>query len=238
MREYISGDDVRKIDWKTTAKLRKPFIKIYREERELNVVVSTMLGGSTYFGTSIPKSEYIAELLGILGFSAVKNGDLFSHILFTDRIHRYSKPSKKVFSVIKEVDEAVEFDTLGKKSDFASWSSTLYRYIKKKSLLFLISDFVGDIDLRLLSRKHDIFVVIVRDRFEDRPSGLGYIRLIDPEIKKGFEGDMNFSVMADYKKALRKNDHKLFKHLRENGIRYAKLYTDEDPFAKLIRRLR
>jgi uncharacterized protein (DUF58 family) len=238
LREYVFGDDVRKIDWKTTAKLRKPFIKIYREERELNVVVSTMLGGSTYFGTSIPKSEYIAELLGILGFSAVKNGDLFTHLLFTDKIHRHSRPSKKVFAVIKEVEEVVEFETLGRKSDFAKWCDTLYRYIKKKSLMFLISDFVGDIDLRLLSRKHDVFVIIVRDRFEDKPEGLGYIRLIDPETREGFEGDINFSVMADYEKALRANDHKLFKHLRQNGIRYAKLYTDEEPFAKLIRKLR
>ncbi len=73
------------------------------------------------FGTKIPKSEYIAELVGILGFSAVKNGDLFTHILFTDRIQRHSKPSKKVFAVNKEVEEIVEFDTLGKKSDFKVW---------------------------------------------------------------------------------------------------------------------
>ncbi len=237
LREYVFGDDVRKIDWKTTAKLRKPFVKIYREERELNVVVSTMLGGSTYFGTKIPKSEYMAELVGILGFSAVKNGDLFSHIIFTDKIDRFSKPSKKVFAVNKEVEEVVEFDTLGKKSDFKAWSDMLYKYVKKKSLMFLISDFVGEIDLRVLSKKHDLFVIIVRDRFEDKPEGLGYIRLIDPETGEGFEGDINSSVMADYKKALRANDHKLFRHLRQNGIRYAKLYTDEEPFAKLAKKL-
>jgi len=238
LREYVFGDDVRKIDWKTTAKLRKPYVKIYREERELNVVVSSMLGGSTYFGTKIPKSEYIAELVGILGFSAVKNGDLFSHIIFTDKINRYSKPSKKIFAVHKEVEEIVNFNTLGQKSNFRAWGDLLFKYVKKKSLMFLISDFVGDVDLRLLSKKHDVFVIIVRDRFEDKPQGLGYLRLIDPETGEGFEGDINSAVMKDYQKALKANDHKLFRHLRQNGIRYAKLYTDEEPFAKLIRKIR
>jgi len=91
LREYIYGDDIRKIDWKTTAKLDKPFVKVYREERELNVAVSTMLGGSTYFGTCCQKSEYMAQLVAMLGFSAVKNSDLFSHTFHEDlhlfRVH-------------------------------------------------------------------------------------------------------------------------------------------------------
>ena len=76
LREYVYGDDVRKIDWKTTAKLGKPFVKIYKEERELNVVVVSMLGGSVYFGTVKQKSDVIAEVVATLGFSAVKNSDL------------------------------------------------------------------------------------------------------------------------------------------------------------------
>ena len=238
LREYIYGDDVRKIDWKTTAKLRKPFVKIYHEERELNVVVSTMMGGSTWFGTRRPKSEYMAELLAILGFSAVKNSDLFTHMLYADRLYRSSKPSKKIFAVHRELEEALEFDPLGKVSDFAGWTDTLYRRVKKKALMFLISDFVGEVDLRLLSRKHDLFVLIVRDRFEEHPGSLGYLRLVDPESGESFEGDINEGVMKEYKKALLANDRRLYRHLRKNGIRYAKLYTDEEPFAKLIKRMR
>ena len=82
LREYVYGDDVRKIDWKTTAKLGKPFIKIYREERELNVVTAVMMGGSTYFGTVKQKSDVMAELVALLGFSAVKNSDLFMSLSF------------------------------------------------------------------------------------------------------------------------------------------------------------
>jgi uncharacterized protein (DUF58 family) len=238
LREYIYGDDVRKIDWKTTAKLRKPYVKIYHEERELNVVVSTMLGGSTWFGTVRPKSEYMAELVAILGFSAVKNSDLFTHLLYADRLVRSSKPSKKIYAVHRELEEALAFDPLGRVSDFAGWTDTLYRRVKKKSLMFLISDFVGEADLRLLSKKHDLFVLIVRDRFEENPSSLGYLRLVDPESGEGFEGDINDAVMKEYKKALVANDRRLYRHLRKNGIRYAKLYTDEEPFAKLIKRMR
>ncbi len=235
LREYIYGDDVRKIDWKTTAKLRRPYVKVYHEERELNVVVSTMMNGSTYFGTVRPKSEFMSELVAVLGFSAVKNSDLFSNMIYADRLYRYSKPSKKMYAIHKELEESVSFDPMGKKADFKGWVDTLFKRVKKKSLMFLISDFVGDIDLRLLSRKHDVFVIIVRDRFEDKPKSLGYLRLIDPETGRGFEGDMNSSVFMEYRKALKKNDNKLYKHLRKNGIRYIKLYTDEEPFVKLYK---
>jgi len=81
LREYIYGDDVRKIDWKTTAKLRRPYVKVYHEERELNVVVSTMMNGSAYFGTVRPKSEFMSELVAVIGFSAIKNSDLFSNMI-------------------------------------------------------------------------------------------------------------------------------------------------------------
>ena len=238
LREYAYGDDVRKIDWKTTAKLRRPYVKIYHEERELNVLVSTMLSGSTWFGTKRPKAEYMAELVALLGFSAVKNSDLFSHLIYADRLYRYSRPSKKIYSVHKELEETLAFDPLGKEADFRGWSDTLFRRVKKKSLMFLISDFVGEVDLRLLSRKHDLFVIIVRDRFEENPSALGYLRLVDPESGESFEGDVNASTMQEYKKAMRANDHRLYRHLRKNGIRYVKLMTDEEPFAKLIKRMR
>ena len=94
LREYVYGDDVRKIDWKTTAKLGKPFIKIYNEERELNIVTAVMMGGSTYFGTVKQKSELMAELVALLGFSAVKNSDLFSNVIFSDNFILLVNPIK------------------------------------------------------------------------------------------------------------------------------------------------
>ena len=238
LREYVYGDDVRKIDWKTTAKLGKPFVKVYKEERELNVVVVSMLGGSVYFGTVKQKSDIIAEVVATLGFSAVKNADLFSHMLFADKLYDLSKPSKKLFSVHKAVEEIVDFEPLGKEADYKALVETLNNRLKKKALLFILSDFVGDIDLKLLSKKHDVFAVIVRDRFEEDPSELGYLRLIDMESKQSFEGDIDSGTLKSYKKALHDNDEKLYKQFKKQGIRFTKIYTHEEPALKLMKTMR
>lgn len=238
LREYVYGDDVRKIDWKTTAKLGKPYVKVYREERELNVVVVTLLGGSMYFGTVRQKLDVAAEVTATIGFSATKNSDLFSHMIFTDDIESYTRPSKKLFGVHRSVEEILRFDTLGKRVDFEALSDILYKRLKKKALLFIVSDFVGDIDLKLLAKKHDLFAVIVRDRFEESPTELGYLRLIDPETKQSYEGNIDASTLKAYRKALLANDEKLYRHFRKQGIRFAKIGTHEDAAVKLAKAMR
>ena len=238
LREYVYGDDVRKIDWKTTAKLGKPFVKIYKEERELNVVVVSLLSGSMYFGTVKQKSDVMAEVVATLGFSAVKNSDLFSHIVFADEMYAYSKPSKKLFAIHKAVEDVMNFESLGKEADYAALVGTLVNRLKKKALLFIVSDFVGEIDLKLLAKKHDIFAVIVRDKFEENPTELGYLRLVDMETKQSFEGDVSGATLKNYKKALHDNDEKLYKLLKKQGIRFTKIYTDEEPTLKLMKKMR
>ena len=238
LREYAYGDDVRKIDWKTTAKLGgKPYVKIYNEERELNVVVSTMLSGSTHFGTTVMKKEYIVEILAILGYSAVRNRDLFSHILYADKLYRHSKPTKKIFAVSKEIDEAIDFDVIGKAADFDGWVNTLNRRVRKKSLMFLIGDFVGDINLSLLAKKHDLFVIIVRDHFIENPKPLGDIRLVDPGFLVSFSGNVDESTIKVYKDALAENDRVLLKHLQRVGARFAKIYTHQEAYLQLVKRM-
>ena len=238
LREYVYGDDVRKIDWKTTAKLGKPFIKIYKEERELNVVVVSMLSGSTYFGTVKQKSDLMAEVVATLGFSAIKNSDLFSHMIFADKMYTFSKPSKKLFSMHKAVEDVVAFSSLGKEADYSALVETLVQRLKKKALLFIVSDFVGEIDLKLLAKKHDIFAVIVRDKFEENPSELGYLRLIDMETKQSYEGDVDGGTLKNYKQALHDNDEKLYKQFKKQGVRFTKVYTDEEPTLKLLKAMR
>ncbi len=237
LREYVHGDDVRKIDWKTTAKLGKPFIKIYREERELNVVTALMMGGSTYFGTVKQKSELMAELTALLGFSAVKNGDLFSSIIFADKLYTMSRPNKKFFGIESTVREVEKFDMLGKKSAYKEFSDTLYKRIRRKSLLFIISDFVGEVDFALLSKKHDVVALIVRDKFEEEPDELGYLRILDMEGEKSFEGNIGHVEIQSYKEALMENDKKLYAHLKKNAIRFTKIYTHEEPYLKLAKLL-
>lgn len=237
LREYVYGDDVRKIDWKTTAKLGKPFIKIYREERELNVVTAVMMGGSCYFGTVKQKSEVMSELVALLGFSAIKNGDLFSNIIFADKLYEMTKANKKFFAIEDAVTKVASFNMLGKESDYQRFTDTLYKRLKRKSLLFIISDFVGDIDLALLSKKHDVVALIVRDKFEEKPVELGYIRLMDMESSQSFEGNIGKRELKAYEKALEENDTKLYKHFKKSAVRYTKIYTDEVSYLKLAKLL-
>jgi len=237
LREYVYGDDVRKIDWKTTAKLGKPFIKIYREERELNVVTAVMMGGSSYFGTVRQKSEVMAELVALLGFSAVKNGDLFSNVIFADKLYSMDKSNKKFFAIQNAVTQMEEFEMLGKESDFRAFTDTLYKRLRRKTLLFIISDFVGEIDLKLLAKKHDVVALVVRDKFEEEPQELGFIRLMDMERGGSFEGLVGSSELKNYKKALRENDKKLFEHFKKSAVRFSKIYTHEEPYLKLAKLL-
>ena len=238
LREYVYGDDIRKIDWKTTAKLGKPFVKVYKEERELNVVVVSMLSGSTYFGTVKQKSDIMAEVVATLGYSTVKNADLFSHMVFADKMYDFSKASKKIFAVHKAVEEVTEFSSLGKEANYKALVETLINRLKKKALLIIISDFVGEIDLKLLAKKHDIFAVIVRDKFEENPSELGFLRLIDMETKQSFEGDIDAGTFKNYKKALHDNDEKLYRQFKKQGVRFTKIYTHEEPTIKLMKAMR
>ncbi len=238
LREYIYGDDVRKIDWKTTAKMGgKPYVKIYHEERELNVVVSTMFSGSTHFGTHIYKKDYMIELMALIGYSAIRNKDNFSHIIYADKFYRHSPPSKKIFAVSKEIEEAVEFEVIGKPANYPGWIEDLNRRVRKKSLMFLIGDFVGDVNLSLLAKKHDLIVIMVRDYFMDSPKPLGEIRLIDPGYLHEFSGNVDEGTIKVYKEALIENDRKLLKHLQKIGARFAKLYTHQDPYSQLVKRM-
>jgi uncharacterized protein (DUF58 family) len=235
LREYVYGDDIRKIDWKTTAKLSKPYVKVYKEERELNIVVASMLNGSTYFGTVKQKSEVIEELVGLLGFISIRNGDLFTNLIFADKLYHISKPSKKFFSVHKAVELATKFKPMGKNGDFDLMTQTLYNRIRKKSLMFIISDFVGDIDLRVLAKKHDVVALIIRDKFEENPQALGSLRLVDMDNKNSYEGDIDGGAVKRYKEALHNNDEKLYIEFKKLGIRFIKIYTDEIPAVKLAK---
>jgi uncharacterized protein (DUF58 family) len=238
LREYIYGDDVRKIDWKTTAKISKPFVKMYHEERELNVAVATMMGGSSYFGTSRQKSEVMREIVALIGMSAISENDRFSHFLFAEKLIQWSKPSKKTFSLYHTLEQMNNFVTLGRKSNYHEMTQTLWTHLNKKALLYIISDGIGDIDLGKLSKKHDVVLIIVRDKFEEHPQELGFLRLIDMESNQSFLGNVDSNAMHNYQKELSKNDIKLAAHCKKYGIRMFKVYTHEDVYLKLLQSMR
>lgn len=238
LREYMYGDDIRKIDWHTTAKMGKPFVKICHEERELNVVVATMMGGSSYFGTIKQKSEVMREVVAIIGMSALIQNDIFSHFLFANKLIKWNKPSKKLFSLFDTLEQMEHFEILGTKSNYQEMTQTLWTHLNKKSLLYIISDGIGEIDLGKLSKKHDVVLIIVRDRFEEDPQELGFLRLVDMESSQSFFVNVDHDVISNYRKSLIKNDVKLTTHCKKYGIRMLKVYTHEDVYLKLLKSIR
>ncbi|SMC09078.1 DUF58 domain-containing protein [Nitratiruptor tergarcus] len=234
LREYQPGDDVKKIDWLVTAKLQKPYIKLYREERELNVVVAFMLNGSMFFGTKRFKQELAAEIGAILGFAAIKNQDNFSYILFADKEYSSIRPTKHINAVQKCAESVAKFVTLGKSANFSQLTQRLFK-IRRKSIVFIISDFFGEYDFKVLAKKHEVVAIVVRDRFEEDPTPIGFMNLIDPETKKSFIVDFEGSTLKNYKKEIKKADSKMYEHFKQSGVRFTKIYTHEEPFIKLLK---
>jgi uncharacterized protein (DUF58 family) len=227
LREYMPGDDIRHIDWNITAKLQKPYIKIFREERELNVVVASMLNGSVHFGSKRFKQDVIAEIVALLSFSTIKNGDLLSSYIFTDKLESHLKPSKKLFAVHRNVAEILNFEPLNHKADYKFLADTLFKRLKRKSLIIVIGDFFEIPDLKLLAKKHEVVAVIVRDVLEEKPPKMGFASLIDPESGVVLEGDFNDATVQAYAKKVTLHDRELYATFRKQQIRFTKVYTDE-----------
>lgn len=235
LREYMPGDDIRHIDWNITAKMQKPFIKIFREERELNVVVASVLNGSVHFGSKKFKQETIAEVVALLSFSTIKNGDLLSSYIFTDTMVSHLKPSKKVNQVQKSVDEILNFNALNQKVDFKVIADTLYKRLKRKSLIIIVGDFFEIPNFALLARKHEVVAIIVRDLLEEKPPQMGFASLVDPESGAVLEGDFNASSVLSYAKKVHAHDHQLYDTLRKHQIRFTKVYTTSSASVELKR---
>jgi uncharacterized protein (DUF58 family) len=197
VREYMIGDDIRSIDWNVSARMGHPYVKVFEEERELTVMLLVDLSGSLMFGTvEKTKQRIAAELSAILAFSALKNNDKVGLVLFTDRIEKFVPPRKGRTHVLRIIRELLSFSPQGNQTDLKGALEYFNHTIKKKSIAFLISDFMDegyDKILRIVGRKHDLIGVVLKDpREEDLPeSGLikfrdaetGEIRYIDTSSK-------------------------------------------------------
>ncbi len=235
LREYVPGDDTRHIDWNITAKMQRPFVKVFREERELSVVTVAMLGGSLYFGSERLKHDVVAEAVALVGYSAIANGDLFTHIGFGENLVDEVRSSKKNFAVAQSVEKVMGTDLIGKHADYDAMARTLYRRLKRRSLIVVIGDFFEIPDLRLLAKKHEVVAVVVRDRAEENPEPMGFTALIDPESAAVLEGDFNERSVKRYRERVRAHDAALFERFRKDGVRATKLYTDASASVALRR---
>jgi uncharacterized protein (DUF58 family) len=185
VREYQFGDDIRNIDWNVTARFGHPFIKVFEEERELTVILMVDLSGSLMFGSvSKTKQRIAAELSAILAFSALKNNDKVGLILFTDKIEKFVPPRKGRKHVLRIIREVLSFEPEGKTTNLKAALEYMNNAIKKKSIAFLISDFMDEgyeKILKVVGRKHDLIGVVLDDRREKELPPLGLIKFVDAE---------------------------------------------------------
>jgi uncharacterized protein (DUF58 family) len=185
VREYQFGDDIRNIDWNVTARFGHPFIKVFEEERELTVILMVDLSGSLMFGsTSKTKRSVAAELSAILAFSALKNNDKVGLILFTDKIEKFVPPRKGNKHVLRIIRDVLSYEPGGNATDIKGALEFMNGAIKKRSIVFLLSDFMDEgyeKILRVVGKKHDLIGVILDDRRENELPDIGLIKFVDAE---------------------------------------------------------
>jgi len=185
VRQYQPGDDIRLIDWNVTARTGYPYVKKFREERELSVIFLVDVSSSGYFGTRQRfKEDTAAELCALLAFSAIKNNDKVGMIIFTDRIEKFIPPKKGRAHVLRLIREILYFKPEGTGTDISGALEYFNRVIKKKSVVFLISDFLSEDyikPLQIANNKHDIIGMKITDPRELKFDNVGLIELEDAE---------------------------------------------------------
>jgi uncharacterized protein (DUF58 family) len=239
VREYLPGDEVRSIDWNVTARMRRPFVKRYVEERELTVVLAVDLSGSERFGTTRRfKSEAATELGAVLAMSAVRNNDRVGTVLFTDRIELVVPPRKGRRHVLRIVRDLLAFQPVGRGTDLAGAIDYLNRLLSHHAIVFLISDFqAGGIEqpLKHLARQHDVVAVTVEDPSERTLPDVGPVRLIDPETGATIVVDTSRPVVrARYEQMTNEERHARRSLLRRLAIDEVAIRTDAGVIEPLL----
>ncbi len=209
VREYQFGDDIRNIDWNVTARFGHPFIKIFEEERELTVMLMVDLSGSLIFGTvEKTKQQVAAELSAILAFSALKNNDKVGLILFTDKIEKFVPPRKGRSHVLRIIRDVLSFEPEGKSTNLKAALEYMNSTIKKRSIVFLLSDFMDsgyEKILRIIGKKHDLIGVVLNDKRENEIPKMGLLKLTDAETGEERWVDTSSIKVQNRLKEVRRN---------------------------------
>jgi len=201
VREYQPGDEIRTIDWNVTARIGRPFIKKYVEERQLTVMILLDASGSSYFGTSKRlKSELAAEISAVLAFAAIHNKDRVGLIIFTDRIEKFIPPRKGLGHVLRVIREALCFKPKGRGTDITMALRYLDGVTTRRAVVFVISDFFAKDFKKALSianKRHDVIAVTITDPRETTLPNAGLIELADAETGKLFLVDTSSAALRE-----------------------------------------
>jgi len=188
VRPYQFGDDVRAIDWNVTARFKEPFIKVFEEERELTLMLVVDVSASETFGSGeATKRQILTEISAVLAFSAMGNNDKIGLLLFSDQIELFIPPAKGRKHVLRIIRELIEFEPVGTGTDIGNALSYLTNMMKRKAIVFLLSDFMDDRyndALKIAARRHDLTGIRVYDQREKELPNIGLLPLLNPETGK------------------------------------------------------
>ena len=243
VREYQPGDEVRSIDWNVTARMGKPFVKRYIEERELTVMLAVDLSGSERFGTRARfKSELASELAAVLAMSAIRNNDRVGALLFTDRIEHVVPPRKGRRHALRLMRDLLVFEPVGRGTNIAAALEYTGKMLAHKAIIFVVSDFQAEEleqPLKLLAQRHDVVAVTVDDPSEQDLPDIGQARFVDPETGATIDVDTSDArVRARFAEAVAEELSSRRRLLRRLAIDEIPVRTDGgvvDPLIKFFR---
>ena len=186
VREYQFGDDVRDIDWNVTARFRKPYVKVFEEERELTVMLLVDVSGSLDFGThSRMKSEMATEIAATIAYSAIQNNDKIGVVFFSDRIEKYIPPKKGRKHILYIIREMLDFKPESRKTDIGGAMEFFTRVMKRRTTAFVLSDFYDRHDffkqMQIANNKHDVMAIQVFDKWAKALPDVGLVKVVDAE---------------------------------------------------------
>ncbi len=230
VREYQLGDDIRNIDWNVTARVGHPYIKVFDEERELTVMLLVDVSSSGNFGTTNQmKGEVAAELCAVLAFSAIKNNDKVGLIIFSDKIEKFIPPRKGKQHVLRVIREILFFKPEDSKTDLNVSLEYLSRVIKRRSIVFLVSDFLTEDyekSLQVANKKHDIIAINILDPREIEMPSVGFIELEDAETGETVIVDTsNSSIRSSFYSQSKEERDKREKFFKSIGVDNINIHT-------------
>jgi uncharacterized protein (DUF58 family) len=239
VREYQPGDDIRSIDWNVTARYNSPFVKVFEEEREMTVMLLIDVSASGNFGTQEQfKRELATELAAILAFSAINNNDKVGVIFFTDKVEQFIPPKKGKSHILRIIREVLAFEPTGKGTDIAGALEYFSAVIKKRSICFILSDFMSkefDRPLKIASKKHDLVALRIHDTREDTLPNVGLVPMQDAETEKMLFVDTSSKKVRDnFAKNRAQTNEKLRKLFPASGVDLIDITTGTDYVKPLI----
>ncbi len=234
VREYQPGDDIRDIDWNVTARMNHPYVKVFEEERELTMMLLIDLSASQRFGTRLRSQRDLAtEIAATLAFSAMQNNDKIGVIFFTDRIEKFIPPQKGRKHILYIIRELLNFTPQGKRTDVSVPLEYLVKIISKRSIAFLLSDFLTSSDyskqLLVAARKHDLVALQLYDHNMASLPNVGLLKIADAETGHEQYIDTSSLEMRKHQQQWWNNQSKRLTELfRKSNIDYASIATDTD----------